>query len=80
MKTITINVSDPVYRDLASYAKGKGRPTSEVIRTAMEEYHARVVARRTSLRERRAASVGGPVKPLLAEDDLLDEMLHDSRD
>lgn len=80
MRTITVNVSDPVYRELAAYAKKTGRPTAEVIRAAMEEYHARNVARRTSLRERRPVSVGEPVRPLSSEDDLLDEMLHDSRD
>lgn len=80
MKTITINVSEPVYRDFKDHARKVGRPTSELIRQAMEDFHERELRRSTSLRQRRPASVGGPVKPLSADDDLLEEMLNDSRD
>ncbi len=38
MKTITINVSEPVYRDFQEYARRNDRTTSELIREAMEEY------------------------------------------
>ena len=79
MKTITINVSDPVYRDFVSYSKRVDRPTSELIRAAMEDYHQRTIARRTSLRDRRPISAGGEVSPLSREDDLLEEMLDDDR-
>lgn len=77
MKTITINVSEPVYRDFKEYAKKTGRPTAELIRQAMEDYHSRELNRSTSLQDRRPVSVGGPIQPLTSEDDLLEEMLHD---
>lgn len=80
MKTITINVSDPVYKEFTHFAKQRGRPTSELIRSAMEEYFQRHMVRQTSLRNRRPTSAGGPVQPLTSEDDLLGEMLHDPRD
>ena len=80
MKTITINVSDPIYRDVVLFAKKMDSPTSELIRGAMEAFHAKRIARITSLRNRRPVSVGATVQPLTSEDDLLDEMIHDSRD
>lgn len=82
MKAITINVSDPIYSDFVRYSKKIHRPASEIIRSAMEEFHARQIARSTSLRQRRRpASVGGPVLPLSAQDDLMGEMMdHDVRD
>lgn len=80
MKTITINVSDPVYRDFSKYAKQVGNTASELIRRAMEDYHERFILRKTTLRNRRPASVGGPVQPIGREEDLLGEMLDASRD
>jgi len=80
MRTITINVSDPVYKDFVAHAKQRGRPAAELIRTAMEDYHSKNIARRTSLRDRRPLSAGGPVQPLTSDDDLLAEMLDDTRD
>lgn len=77
MKTITINVSETVYSDFQEYAKKTGRPTAELIRQAMEDYHARELNRSTSLQDRRPVGVGGPIEPLAPEDDLLEEMLHD---
>lgn len=38
MKTITVNVSEPVYLDFQEYARQQDRTTSERIREAMEEY------------------------------------------
>jgi len=38
MKTITINVSEPVYAEFRRAARVMGRPTSELIREAMEAY------------------------------------------
>jgi Arc/MetJ-type ribon-helix-helix transcriptional regulator len=80
MKTITVNVSEPVYEEFQSYAKKVGRNASELIREAMEEYRQRHLARRTSLRDRRPVSVGGSIQPITAEDDLLGEMLDETRD
>jgi hypothetical protein len=74
MKTITVNVSDPIYRDFTVYAKQMGNTASELIRRAMEDYHQRFILRKTTLRNRRPASVGGPLHPI-AQEDLLGEML-----
>lgn len=51
------------------------RPAAELIRQAMSEFHADRLFRRTSLRDRRPASAGGPVQPLTGEDDILAEMM-----
>ena len=80
MKTITINVSDRVYRDFSKYAKQVGNTASELIRRAMEDYHERFILRKTTLRNRRPARVGGPVQPIGREEDLLGEMIDASRD
>jgi negative regulator of replication initiation len=80
MKTITVNVSDPIYRDFTVYAKQVGNSASELIRRAMEDYHQRFISRKTTLRNRRPASVGGPLQPIAREEDLLGEMLDDHRD
>jgi predicted transcriptional regulator len=80
MKTITVNVSEPVYEDFQAFAKRMDRKTSELIREAMELYRQARIQRQTTLRDRRAATVGGPILPLNSENDLLEEMLHDSRD
>jgi hypothetical protein len=47
MKTITINVSEPVYEDFRRASRTQGRPTAELIREAMESY------RRQHLRQHR---------------------------
>jgi len=82
MKTITINVSEPVYVEFQERARQMDRSASELIREAMDEYRQRHLARSTSLRDRRPASVGGPVEPIDSSADILDEMLNDddSRD
>jgi hypothetical protein len=79
MKTITVNVSEPVYEDFQTYAQKSERKTSELIREAMEEYRRAHIERKTSLRDRRPASVGGRIDPIESEDDLLEEMLDDAR-
>ena len=80
MKTITVNVSESVYEDFQRFARKVDRKASELIREAMELYRQQHIERRTSLRDRRPASVGGPIQPLTADDDILGEMLDDSRD
>ena len=76
MKTITINVSEPVYRDFQDYAKEHDRTASELIREAMEEYYVRRIKPRSSLSELTPLSLGAVLKPLSGDDDLLDEMLN----
>lgn len=75
MKTITVNVSEPVYEDFQRASKRLGRPTSELIREAMEEYRRERLRPRNDLRSFRPRSLGAVLKPLAAEDDLLAEML-----
>lgn len=80
MKTITVNVSEPVYEDFQQHARKVDRKASELIREAMELYRQTHMRRSTSLRDCRPASVGGPIRPLTSSDDLLEEMRDDSRD
>ncbi len=80
MKLITVNVSEPVYRDFQAFAKKADRKTAELIREAMELYRQIHMNRRTTLRDRRPASVGGPIGMITGEDDLLGGMLDDARD
>lgn len=77
MKTITVNVSEPVYKEFQSYAAMVDRKTSELIREAMEEYRQQHMNRQTSLRDRRPTSVGGAIEEISGEDDILSEMLDD---
>ena len=75
MKTITVNVSEPVYRDFQEYAERQDRPTSELIREAMEAYRAQRIRRRGSVRDLVPLSLGEVRLRLTEDDDLLDEML-----
>lgn len=76
MKTITINVSEPTYREFQEYAKRHDRKTSELIREAMEAYRReRIEAGQSgSLASVGPVSVGKILQPLDREDDLLGEM------
>jgi hypothetical protein len=80
MRTITINVSEPVYEDFRQFARKTDRKASELIREATELYRKEHMQRRTSLKDRRPASVGGPIRAITTEDDLRGEMLDDTRD
>jgi len=75
MKTITVNVSEPIYREFQEYARKHDRTTAELIREAMEAYRQRWAPRRGSLRELPALDLGGVRRPLESSDDLLEEML-----
>lgn len=79
MKTITINVSEPVYRDFQRLARARDRTASELIREAMEDFRERRIARSTTLADLNPVSVGRVLKPLRLDDDLLGEMLDDDR-
>ncbi len=75
MKTITVNVSEPVYRDFQEYAQISDRATSELIREAMASYRDLYIRPKKSLRNLRPLSLGRVLKPLGPGDDLLGEML-----
>ena len=76
MKTITINVSEPVYEDFRRASKRLDRPTSELIREAMEQYRRGCLLPRGDLRGFQPRSLGRVLKPLEGQDDLLSEMLN----
>jgi hypothetical protein len=75
MKTITINVSEPVYAEYRRAAAAMGRPTSELIREAMEAYRHSILTPRHDLSGFTQVSLGVTLKALEVEDDLLDDML-----
>ncbi len=79
MKTITINVSEPIYAEFQAASKSAGRPTSELIREAMEFYRRERLHPVGDLTGFRPRSAGRVLRSLTLADDLLDEMLdHDS--
>jgi Arc/MetJ-type ribon-helix-helix transcriptional regulator len=75
MKTITVNVSETVYKEFQKHAQVNDRPTSELIREAMELYWHQRIRPKHSLRELQPLSLGRVMRPLNADDDLLGEML-----
>jgi hypothetical protein len=75
MKTITINVSEPVYAEFKEASRVAGRPTSELIREAMEFYRVERLHPRGNLADFRSRSAGRMKSDLNPSDDLLDEML-----
>ena len=76
MNTITINVSEPVYAELQQASKAMGRPTSELIREAMEHYRNEKLYPRRSIKDFRPRSAGKVLRPLDSQNDLLEEMIH----
>ena len=82
MKTITENVSEPVYADFREHAKKTSRSTSELIREAMEEYRNRRIKGRRSVRDMQPLALQPRPEMLHAAEmtgDLHEEMLHDLR-
>lgn len=77
MKTVTLNVSEPVYQAFQQYAKSQDRTTSELVREAMAVYYATRIQSATSLRDIKPLNLGKVIHPLSPKDDLLAEMLHD---
>ncbi len=79
MRTITINVSEPVYREFQEYASTQGRTASELIREAMAIYRDLRLAQHASVRDLQPLSLGRIKKPISRRADLLAEMLGDPR-
>jgi hypothetical protein len=77
VRTITVNVSEPVYEAFREHAKKLGRKVPDLICEAMELYRQQQMQRKTSLRNRHPASVGGPIQALPWDEDRLGEMLDD---
>lgn len=80
MKTITINVSEPVYLAYQNQARKQDRTASELIREAMERYRKNWSSSESSLLELSPLQVGKVLRPLTPEDDLQAEMSHGNRD
>jgi hypothetical protein len=75
MKTITVNVSEPVYKEFQEHARRLDRTAAELIREAMEAYRQRWARQGGSLRQLVPLDLGAVRRPLSGEDDLLGEML-----
>ncbi len=80
MKTITINVSEPVYADFQKYAREKDRPTSELIREAMEAYRETRIRPRPSVLDGAPASVGKVRRTWRSRGDLTGDLFDRSDD
>lgn len=60
MKTISLNVSEPIYAAIKDEARRRDRKTAELIREAMEDYLRARIGTHTSLRDDPPpVSVGG---------------------
>jgi hypothetical protein len=79
MKTISVNVSKPVYDDFMTHARRTDRKAAELIREAMELFRSQRIRPRTSLAALKPLNLGKTLRPLTNRDDLLGEMLNDSR-
>jgi predicted transcriptional regulator len=79
MKAITINVSEPVYREFQRYATALDRTTSELIREAMDDYLDQKLSRRTSMKDLEPVSLGRVLRDTTTRGDLLVEMRNDDR-
>ena len=79
MRAITINVSEPVYREFQRYATALDRTTSELIREAMEDYLDQKLSRRTSMKDLEPVSLGRVLRDTTTRGDLLAEMRNDDR-
>jgi hypothetical protein len=75
MKTISVNVSEPVYEDFMQHAQRTDRTAAELIREAMELFRNQRIRPRTSLAELKPLNLGKTLKSLSNRDDLLGEML-----
>ena len=75
MKTISENVSEPVYQDFVEYARRTDRTAAELIREAMELFRAQRIAARGSIKTLAPLDLGEVIVSLDSEDDLLGEML-----
>jgi hypothetical protein len=75
MKTISVNVSEPVYEDFMAHAQRTDRTAAELIREAMDLFRNERIRPRTSLAALKPLNLGKTLRPLSSRDDLLGEML-----
>ena len=79
MKTVTINVSEHVYREFQARARRTDRTASELIRQAMEEYLHNERGDSRSVLSFPPLDIGRMKKGLSAKDDPLAELSHEIR-
>ena len=75
MKAITLNVSEPVYADFQRFAQEQDRPTSELLREAMELYRQTKIRPLKSLRDLKPSSAGRLLQSWSGRADLLSDFL-----
>ena len=75
MKTISVNVSEPVYEEFMQHARRTDRTAAELIREAMDLFRRERIRPRTSLTKLKPLQLGKTLRPLSSRDDLLGEML-----
>ena len=75
MKTISVNISEPVYKDFITHARRTDRSAAELIREAMELFRTQRIRPRTSVASMKPLDLGNTLRPLTSRDDLLGEML-----
>jgi hypothetical protein len=77
LKTVSITLPDPIYEDLMSWARGQQRSPDEVVVEAIRAYRLEHIDSPISLFALPPLDLG-PMS-LVQDDDLLGEMLDDSR-
>jgi predicted CopG family antitoxin len=75
MKTITVDVNEPIYEEFERFAHEQERSTTEVIREAMELYRREKMRPQYSLRNVKPTSAGTVRKPWTGRGDLLADIL-----
>ncbi len=75
MKTISVNVSEPVYDDFMEHAQRTDRTAAELIREAMDLFRKERIRPRTSLAALKPLNLGKTLRTFSSRDDLLGEML-----
>lgn len=72
---MSVDVSEPVCRDVVEYARKTDRTAAELIREAMELFRNERIHPRTSLATLKPLDLGRTRRPLTGRDDILGEML-----
>ena len=75
MKTISVNISEPIYNDFLEHARKTDRTAAELIREAMELFRNQRIRPRTSVAALKPLNLGKTLRPLSSRDDVLGEML-----
>jgi len=81
MRTVTLEVPEFLYSAFEHLASVTHQTSEEVMLAVLSGHRPLPVPRQaTSLRDRTAVSVGGHIRAITRDDDLLESMLNDLRD